>query len=365
MPLSDIAAALVRRGVVTREAAIDAEKRRKIYGGGLDTALLELRATDEETLTSQLAEIIGIPLAPLSIVVAPVNPGAREWMTLASAQKIGAVPRAKSGDVLDVLARPDHDHDAMVTWAGERALLVEPALVCEARFRGLVHALYGVPVPPRYLALLAKLAGTAHARAVAGDSAQPEMRTPTPVLGGVDPIETLLSAARLGDPVARKAALRRLTRRAQDGRVIAFRRTLEEKARQSDAKIAIGALGALAELRDKNAVPAVVEILDSANAEVSLAAHETLVTLTCDDVGMRSKRWLDWWSRMGHRSRAEWLLDGLAHRNPELRLLAANELHEISGEYFGYHYDLPERDREEARQRWIAWWQSKTRGQST
>jgi hypothetical protein len=47
------------------------------------------------------------------------------------------------------------------------------------------------------------------------------------------------------------------------------------------------------------------------------------------------------------------------HRNPELRLLASNELYEISGEYFGYHYDLPERDREEARQRWIAWWQSK------
>jgi hypothetical protein len=58
----------------------------------------------------------------------------------------------------------------------------------------------------------------------------------------------------------------------------------------------------------------------------------------------------------------EWLLEALAHRNPELRLLASTELYEISGEYFGYHYDLPERDREEARQRWIAWWHSKNQG---
>jgi hypothetical protein len=30
----------------------------------------------------------------------------------------------------------------------------------------------------------------------------------------------------------------------------------------------------------------------------------------------------------------------------------------MTGAYFGYHFDLPERDREEARRRWSHWWQT-------
>jgi hypothetical protein len=358
MPLSEIAQALVRRGVITRDAATEAEQRRKLYGGGLDTALLELRASDEETLTSHLAEIIGIPLAPPLVLSSFPDRSTSAWMDGATAQKVGAAPRAKQGDVLDVLVRPEHDHDALVAWAEKRSLLIEPALVCEVRFRVHVRALYDVPMPPRYLSLLAKLVGTEGARAAVGDSAR-DMRTPTPVMVGMDPVETLLAAARLGDAKARRTALRRLSRRVHDPRVIAFRRALEMKAAQGDPTNAEGALRALAELRDKNAVPVIAEILETATPAIAVAAHAALVALSCEDAGMKSKRWLDWWAKMGSLSRVEWLLEALAHRNPELRLLASNELYEISGEYFGYHYDLPERDREEARQRWIAWWQSK------
>jgi hypothetical protein len=361
MPLSEIAQALVRRGVITRDAAIEAEQRKKLYGGGLDTALLELRATDEKTLIGHLAEIIGIPLASPSTLAAMPNRAASAWMDGATAQKVGAAPRAKQGDVLDVLARPEHDHDALVAWAEQRALLIEPTLVCEVRFRTHIHALYGIPMPPRYLSLLAKLVGTANARAAAGDSAR-DMRTPTPAVAGVDPVETLLAAARLGNAASRRTALRRLSRRVHDPRVRAFRRALEKKAEEGDATIAAGALRALAELRDKNAVPAIAEMLETADPDIATAAHDALVALTCDDAGVKPKRWLDWWAKMGSLSRVEWLLEALAQRNPELRLLASNELYEISGEYFGYHYDLPERDREEARQRWIAWWQSKNQG---
>jgi hypothetical protein len=362
MPLSEIAQALVRRGVITRDAAVQAEQRKKLYGGGLDSALLELRATDEETLTSHLAEIIGIPLASPSMLATRPDRAASAWMDGATAQKVGAAPRTKQGDVLDVLVRPEHDHDALVAWATERSLLIEPALVCEVRFRAHVRALYDVPMPPRYLSMLAKLIGTDKARAMTGDSAR-DMRTPTPVMaGGVDPVETLLAAARLGDAHARRTALRRLSRRVHDPRVIAFRRALEKKAEAGDAVVATGALRALAELRDKNAVPTIAEILEAADLDIAAAAHAALVALSCEDVGMKAKRWQDWWAKMGSLSRTEWLLEALASRDPELRLLASNELYEISGEYFGYHYDLPERDREEARQRWVAWWQSKKQG---
>ena len=29
----------------------------------------------------------------------------------------------------------------------------------------------------------------------------------------------------------------------------------------------------------------------------------------------------------------------------------------LTSESFGYHFDLPKREREEARQRWVDWWQ--------
>jgi hypothetical protein len=362
--LSDTAHALVKQGVIAPDAAVLAEQRKQLYGGGLDSALLEIQACDEETLTTHLAEILGIPVAPPATLSLPCDLAVAVWMDAKTAQKLGAIPRAKQGDALEVLVKPEHDHDALVAWAGERALLVEPALVLEVRFRVALHALYGMPVPPRYLALLAKLIGPSAARALVEDRQRGQTPTPTPAIRETDPTETYLAAARLGDPTARRKALHHLSRRLGDPRVVAFRRALEDKAAAADATIACGALRALAELRDKNAVPVVIELLDKGSEEVASVAQATLVALTCEDLGRKARRWTDWWTKMGARSRVEWLLDGLAHRTAEIRLLASSELYEVSGQYFGYHYDLPERDREEARQRWIAWWQS-TRGDTT
>jgi hypothetical protein len=117
-------------------------------------------------------------------------------------------------------------------------------------------------------------------------------------------------------------------------------------------------LTALAELRDPASVPAIIDWLESENEQASLTARSTLLALAGDDLGPKRKRWLDWWEKMQHRPRLEWLLDALAHRDPAIRLAASQELQEVTGEYFGYHYDLPERDREEARRRWLDWWQS-------
>lgn len=362
MPLSEIAQALVRRGVITRDAGIEAEQRKKLYGGGLDTALLELRATDEETLSSHLSEIIGIPLVSPRMLGALPDPTAKQWIEPATAQKLGAAPFAKHKDALDVWVRPEHDYDGLLAWSEKRALLVEPFLVCEVRFRALLRTVYGLPVPPRYLALLVKLVGVADARKAVGETDRLEMRTPTPVVAGVDPVDTFVAAARLGDAAARKSALRHLTGRLGDPRVIELRRAFEKKAHDKDPKVATTALQALAQLRDKDAVPAIIGLLDVDDGAVAAAAQAALVTLTCEDLGRKAKRWLDWWGEMGSLSRIEWLLEGLAHKTPELRLLASNELYEVCGEYFGYHYDLPEREREEARRRWMAWWQNQQSG---
>jgi len=100
-------------------------------------------------------------------------------------------------------------------------------------------------------------------------------------------------------------------------------------------------LAALAELRDPASLPAIIDRLESEDKQVALTARSTLLTLAGDDLGPKRRRWLDWWEKMQHRPRLEWLLEALAHRDPQIRLAASQELQEITGEYFGYHYDLP------------------------
>jgi hypothetical protein len=118
------------------------------------------------------------------------------------------------------------------------------------------------------------------------------------------------------------------------------------------------AAGALAELTDPDGIPALMDALQ-ASAPVSDSAHRALVQVTKQDFGNSRRRWLAWWERHRFQSRVDWLFEGLAHKASEIRMSAAAELRMMTGQYFGYHFDLPKREREEARERWLAWWRSR------
>ena len=358
MPISSLASALVRASLFSQEIAEQVERRRQLYGGGLDTVLLEMGLLDEGSLVTHLADFTGIPAAPLARLANPALE-AGPWLDAGAAARLGAVPIGRREDALELAVHPEADHDALVAWAGERHLLVEPYLVTEARFRGLLAVVYRIPVPPRFVSLLAKLMGSAQARrwlALAhpspGVARAPTAATP------IDEVETLLETARLGDEATRASAWRALSRRLQDPRVVAVSRSLQARLSGPDPAVATAALAALAELRDPSSLPAIIDRLEGEDKQLALTARSTLLNLAGDDIGPKRRRWLDWWEKMQHRPRLEWLLEALAHRDPQIRLTASQELQEATGEYFGYHYDLPERDREEARRRWLDWWQS-------
>jgi len=59
--------------------------------------------------------------------------------------------------------------------------------------------------------------------------------------------------------------------------------------------------------------------------------------------------------------RVEWLFEGLSHKEPRIRASSEDELRKLTGEYFGYHYDLPRRERDQARTRWQRWWKDSGR----
>jgi hypothetical protein len=153
---------------------------------------------------------------------------------------------------------------------------------------------------------------------------------------------------------ARLAALRVLRSRLGRPRVRALADKLQGELKGTPER-AVLAAGALGELRDGLAVPALIDVLEGPPA-VSRTAARALVEIAQQDFGTSRKKWLAWWEQHKKTDRVAWLLEGLSHRSPEIRFASSEELRLITGEYFGYHFDLPKREREEARERWKQWW---------
>jgi HEAT repeat protein len=126
-------------------------------------------------------------------------------------------------------------------------------------------------------------------------------------------------------------------------------------ALRSDALRARAAAHALGELRD---VRSILDLIDATERDPGTAteAHRALVLITKQDFGTKAKKWRKWWEEHRDRSRIEWMLEALAHSDERIRLSASEELKRLTGEYFGYHHDGARREREEARQRWLKWW---------
>jgi hypothetical protein len=114
----------------------------------------------------------------------------------------------------------------------------------------------------------------------------------------------------------------------------------------------------LGAFRDVPSVPRLIELIKHPDASVVAASRRALVEITKQDFANSRWRWRSWWERHRHEPRVEWMLEGLAHPEPEVRLSASEELRSMTQEYFGYAFDLPKREREDARKKWVDWWRA-------
>lgn len=112
---------------------------------------------------------------------------------------------------------------------------------------------------------------------------------------------------------------------------------------------------ALAQLTDIGSVPLLIDALargGSGQEALALA----LVSLTKQDFGQSVKKWRQWWDKNRGRHRIEWMIDGLVAKDAGVRRSAVEDLRKTTGEYFGFGPDQPKREREQARARWLEWW---------
>jgi hypothetical protein len=108
--------------------------------------------------------------------------------------------------------------------------------------------------------------------------------------------------------------------------------------------------------RDVTAVPLLIAIFDKKEKLLFDASENALAEITKQRLGPSSKKWRVWWMRNQGRSRIGWLVDGLGSKEAAMRRSAAEELRAVTGVDFGYDEDLPKREREGARLRWVKWW---------
>ncbi len=163
-----------------------------------------------------------------------------------------------------------------------------------------------------------------------------------------------------GDYPTRMAAIEvmRAYRRFDEFEAVArsLRAALRDPKSPSERRRA--AAHALGELRDERALEGLVAALADPDASLATAAHRALVVLARQDFGTAAGPWLEWWSRAAPRHRIEWLIDALIHSEPTIRHEASEELKRLTGQYFGYYFNLPRRERERAHQRYLEWWKT-------
>ena len=123
----------------------------------------------------------------------------------------------------------------------------------------------------------------------------------------------------------------------------------------SDPDVVAAASGALVALGDTESVPDLIGVIERSGRGGD-HARRALTALTAQDFGASERKWRKWYEAARRRHRIEWLIEGLGHKEDAIRENAINVLRRLTGEYFGYHHDLPRKERDAAAERWSSWW---------
>ncbi|HUL58084.1 MAG TPA: hypothetical protein VLU43_02350 [Anaeromyxobacteraceae bacterium] len=118
----------------------------------------------------------------------------------------------------------------------------------------------------------------------------------------------------------------------------------------------VRAARALGALRDVDAIPLLIQVLEASDPAAAEAAGEALEAVTLQRLGSDARRWLAWWKENRGRGRAEWIFAGLTSQDRVVRTAAAAELRAAAPSPVEYSEDLPPDARERAARAWAGWW---------
>jgi HEAT repeat protein len=278
---------------------------------------------------------------------------------------VAAAAPADVPSAIDALAASPRGSEArarLIAFLAERGAEAAPLL--SARLPGPLE-----PVPPEGAApelgpLPAALAalGASAVRpllAVLGDGAPERRRVAAALLGHIGAPEAwpaLADRALDPDPEVSAAARGALAAHRRDPAL----RTVPERLRRallSGIAVRSGqAARALGALRDVEAIPLLIQVLETSEPGPADAAAGALAAITLQRLGPDARRWLGWWKQNRGRGRAEWLFSGLTSEDREVRLAADADLRAAAPSPVPYAPDMPPAERERAARAWAGWW---------
>jgi len=159
--MSALSSLLVQDQVVPVRAIEEALQRQVIYGGQLDTNLLELGAVGEEVLVEYKARVAGMPPASLE-EFNTVDRDLIRSVPRTLAERFSFVPLRRSGRTLRVAVCQSENESRLSEVENALDLEVEPVMTSELRLRVALKRFYGSDLPSRFT----KLAGLLESRSV-------------------------------------------------------------------------------------------------------------------------------------------------------------------------------------------------------
>jgi hypothetical protein len=131
---------------------------------------------------------------------------------------------------------------------------------------------------------------------------------------------------------------------------------IRDLLRRGDVTQRERAVLAAAWLKDRAALPALVDLLAARPKELAEEARRALVEIARQDFGTSERRWRAWIADHEAVPRTRWLIDALTHKDEEIRKGAQTELNRLTGQYFGYRFDASRSEREHGVREWQEWW---------
>src|SRR5690606_16187714 len=153
---SRLSSLLVRDGLVGVKRMEKAFQRQVIYGGSLDTILLEMNLVPEERLTQYLALASGLPPASRD-EGSSIEPAALALITADIAAPFRAVPLSLDGEALRVLVCSPLEISELEDLADLLDRPLQPLITPEYRWHLVYARAYLVEPPARFTTLSRQL----------------------------------------------------------------------------------------------------------------------------------------------------------------------------------------------------------------
>lgn len=144
--------------LVSREILDEAQRRRVLYEGSLDTNLLELGVIGESDLSRALGEAYRLPVGEKSDIDT-VEAHIPRIFPLQFAEAYRMVPFRLIGPNLSVLVNSEPDPQLFARIRERLQLHVNATVTTEARLHYAMHRLYATKLLPRFASLLSRLDG--------------------------------------------------------------------------------------------------------------------------------------------------------------------------------------------------------------